>query len=310
MLRLRAQLCVRHLYVLGILAAAVAIYVVWSCKRHTIPTPSPDYAPAARKDRVPADTREDWERAFFRFVHETDNFRLAAAYRRVPLEQLGRLAEDALRVSRALLGGPTPSDTPVLPVYICGDVATIFTLERRHQLPYAADIRRANFVGGYYDEVPMIAIIDIPTRRSEVIAHEVAHWEMARVARRCPRVIDEGFAECVEEAVLATRQECAAVLRELRRRHARALALPSLEPRQLFALGYHDFRDERHFAASWCLVKVIIELERRGHGKLRTVIKTCDGEGVDAWTVLVKTYGEPGISELWQKERDAAAAWR
>jgi hypothetical protein len=201
-----------------------------------------------------------------------------------------------------------PAVRAVVPIYFCPDVATIFALEKAHGLPYAADPKRAKFPGGYYPEVPMIAIVDNPRRRSEVVAHEVAHSEVARVARHCPRVIDEGLAEYIEEAVLASRPECASILRDLRWRRAQALERASLEPKELFDLGYHEFREERHFAAARCLVAVIVELERHGCGRLRLVIDKLERERPKPWRVLVESYPGEDITELWRKERDSVVA--
>jgi hypothetical protein len=260
-----------------------------------------------------------WDGAF-PIRYETDTFLLAGP-EGIPIEDVGAIAEEAWTLACGLLG--ILQDCPHLPFLICHDVDELFRLELLLDLPYAADPLRKRRIcpGGFYREVPMIAIVDVPTRRMGIAAHEVCHWAVYQLTQQCPLVIGEGLAEYVKHEVLARHPgihdpsvaESVWIIRDpllgavlaqapphvqerVMRERASERTPDNMTLRQLFDSA--DNFEDRQYALSWCLADVLCRMEREQPGSLRMLLNGYKAGG-GAWATFASVYDEQRVERLW-----------
>jgi hypothetical protein len=248
------------------------------------------------------------------------------------LTEIGAIAEEAWAASCEVLG--IPGDSPRLNFLICRDVTELFRVERLLDLPYAADPMRRGRIcpGGFYPEVPMIAVVDVPQRRMGIAAHEIAHWATFQVTRSCPMAIGEGLAEYVKHTVLKSHpdiddpsiRESMGMIRDpvlgialmdappevqarVSAQRAMEWAPDDVVLRPLFDIGEDEF-GARQYALSWCLADVLCRLELERPGSLRTMLEHCSLQ--EPWAAFVSAYDEERVQELWTEQVSAVAKIR
>jgi hypothetical protein len=220
----------------------------------------------------------------------------------LPLEEMAEAAERTRLLAYEWAGAPPRPASRPLPVHLCTSQEEVFALEKRHKLPYAADPRRKQWsiAGGFYRDVPMIAVQVTPWNAKLLLCHEVVHSVIEELAPSCPDAINEGAAELLSERAAATAWQA-----DWERGHRRKLALGLLERgaalslRGLMTLTYWQFRGDarsENFMLGGCLVRVLEREAWRGRipryfARLR--------EGARRWPAFAEVFPVSSVEAEW-----------
>lgn len=301
----------------GLLLGAVIVLLVVDAVIILEPWRSQAVSPTTVGPSVSLPFRQPLWRGAFPFRRVTPHFLLLASSEEFAMAEIEGVAEDAWALACRLLGVPV-TPTRKLAVVLATDVTELFRLEHQLGLPYAGDVRRGNFTGGFYREIPMIALSGASPYYRENVAHEVAHWATFHVnplcSRTVPRIVDEAIAEHIRHEIMTSRPPTHLAVLEPTMRSLVSQAniaelklvegVDTLSLRQLFDLGLFQFTSRRHYALAWCLGRVLFRLETERPRSLRTFLVAVDGNPWESFTIV---YEGARVQELWREEMVALA---
>lgn len=248
-------------------------------------------------------------RARFPFVRESAGFVIMASIAD-DLEHLEHVASTASARAAAVTGPPLPSAASrALPIYICSSDAEVREVERAHRLFYTLDSRRGTLpvAGGFYPQVPMIAVYSSEIPSDVLVAHEVVHHVLFRRCECIPDLIEEGLALALEGEVLqelGVRESLLAAYGELWRHvlseMLSARGMPTLE--SLLKMSYYEFRgpsSSENCALATCVAAVLLGKEGSGRfaGKLPELLENLT-LAANTTTALEMTFGDTAAFEV------------
>jgi hypothetical protein len=162
--------------------------------------------------------------------------------------------------------------------------------------------------GGFYSEVPMIALTTHPDRVEDSLCHEVVHSTLHCVGARLPIAVEEGLAMRISESItenLPAGAKCwDAYYSHIGPQLERAIRdgkIPSL--RQFMSMSEEAFLDDStalNYHLALCLASVLVDdADPEISGKLREFIPAVSGDE-DVWIAFCRTYPEERIAAKWR----------
>ena len=240
----------------------------------------------------------------------------------IPLDELARLADGARRRMAEWLEIP-PRDTGpyrFVPVYLCRDVETIYTVERRRGRPSSDHPGRSfPFRGGFYQDEGFIALEakHLATVRWNLV-HEVGHLVLAQRAPEVPDLVNEGLAELLTQWILesnaATPEDDLAVSPSYLERCRRAVVRSEIPPlRRLLRLDYWEFRDSEkdhlYYALGWHFARFLVTGEHPAvAGRFHALVGELE-RGRSGWMAFQIVYDADLVERLWREALERPLDW-